>query len=202
MEQPITIPCGDIQLVGRFERSGKENGVVITHPHPLYGGNMDNSVVETIARSYARRGYSTLRFNFRGVGASGGTFDDGRGEQSDILACIDYLEAEGIRVTDLAGYSFGVWVLARLSPLPDRIKRMLLVAPPVAFMDFSNIKPLRPDIRAITGSLDDFAPPGRVEKWLVACTAGKDMAVIPDADHFYTGRLHQLESAVLQAIGP
>lgn len=202
MEHKVTIPCKDIELEGRFQPASGKKGVVVTHPHPLYGGSMDNPVVETITRAYAHRGYSTLRFNFRGVGASGGTFNDGRGEQLDILACIDYLDTEGIRVMDLAGYSFGAWVLAKLSPLPEKIKRMLMVSPPVAFMDFSNVRPCRPDIRTITGSLDDFAPPSDVESWLAACGIAGDTAIIEDADHFYSGRLHHLEKAVSQAISP
>ena len=200
MEHTVTIPSGDIQLEGRLERSAAEKGVVVMHPHPLYGGNMDNVVVETITRTYARRGYSTLRFNFRGAGASSGAFDEGRGEQSDILACIDYLEAEDIRVTDLAGYSFGAWVLASLSPLPQGVKRMLMVAPPVAFMDFSDVKPLHSEVRIITGSLDDFAPPGGVEKWTAACGLANEMTIVQGADHFFSGRLHQLENALSETI--
>lgn len=200
MEQKVTIPCGDIQLEGRFQPASEEKGVVITHPHPLYGGDMHNSVVESVTQAYARRGYSTLRLNFRGVGASGGVFDDGQGEQLDILAGIDFLQLAGIRVTDLAGYSFGAWVLAKLSPLPDGIDRMLMVSPPVAFMDFSDINPLLPEVQAITGSLDDFAPPTGVEKWLAACTPAGDMTIIQEADHFFSGRLDRLEKALLQAI--
>ena len=202
MEQPVTIPSGGIELEGRFGPASGGDGVVVMHPHPLYGGDMQNPVVETITRAYAKNGYNTLRFNFRGVGSSGGAFDDGNGEQSDILACTDYLETKGIRVTDLAGYSFGAWVLAKLSALPDGIRRMLMVAPPVAFMDFSGIKPSPPNIRIITGSLDDFAPPGGVKRWLATCGTTEHMVIIEDADHFYSGRLHRLEDAVSQAISP
>lgn len=198
----MAIPCGDILLEGRLGRSSKEKGVVVVHPHPLYGGTMDNSVVETITRAYARRGYSTLRFNFRGVGASGGSHDGGRGEQSDIRAAVDFLRAAGIRATELAGYSFGTWVLAKLSPLPKGVKRMLMVSPPVAFMDFSGIKPLMRDIRTITGSLDEFAPPRGVEKWLAACGAAGGMAVVQGADHFFSDCRRRLEDAVFQAIDP
>lgn len=201
MEQIVTIPCGDIQLEGRLERSNAESGVIITHPHPLYGGDMQNPVVEAITRAYSNNGYSTLRFNFRGAGASGGDFDDGRGEQLDILACIDYLKSEGIEVKDLAGYSFGAWVLAKLSPLPDGVKRMLMVAPPVAFMDFSGMKPLPPGTRIITGSVDDFAPPPEVGKWLAGQGASLGMAIIEGADHFFSGRLSELETAVFEETG-
>jgi alpha/beta superfamily hydrolase len=202
MEYKVTIPCGDIQLEGQFERSSEASGVVIMHPHPLYGGDMDTPVVEAITRTYARQGYSTLRFNFRGVGASGGAFDDGRGETSDILACIDFLRSAGIRVTDLAGYSFGAWVLSKLSPLPEGIERTILVAPPVAFMDFSDIKPPLADIRAITGSHDDFAPPDGVEDWLASSDKAGDVTIIQDTDHFYTGRLHQLENTISRILSP
>jgi alpha/beta superfamily hydrolase len=202
MEQKVVIPCNDIQLEGRFEHSSGKNGVVVMHPHPLYGGSMDNPVVETITRTYARLGHSTLRFNFRGTDGSGGTFDDGQGEQFDILACIDFLGAAGVRVTDLAGYSFGAWVLSKLSPLPEGIRRTLLVAPPVAFMDFSDMTPPLADIRTITGSRDDFAPPNDVEDWLASNGSTGGMTIIQDADHFFTGRLHQLEDAISRAVSP
>ena len=197
MERKIAIPCDGIHLEGRFERMDGENAVIVLHPHPLYGGDMDNPAVKTIAGAYASRQYSTLRFNFRGVGGSGGTFDNGRGEQLDIIACVDFLKGEGFGAINLAGYSFGAWVLAKLSPLPDGVKRMLLAAPPVAFMDFSDITLLPSDIRTITGSLDEFAPPGDVEKWLTACGAMGDMTVVQGADHFFTGCLPQFEDAVL-----
>ena len=202
MEQKVTIPCNDIRLEGRLERIDGQNAAVVLHPHPLYGGDMDNPVVKTITGAYARCRYSTLRFNFRGVGASGGAFDNGRGEQLDILACCDFLKAEGFAAIDLAGYSFGAWVLAKLSPLPDGLGRMLMVAPPVAFMDFSDISSLLPDTRVITGALDAFAPPKKVEKWLTSCGASGGMAVVQGADHFFSGRLKQLEEALLAALGP
>jgi alpha/beta superfamily hydrolase len=200
MERIVTIPCGDIRLEGRFERMDGKSAAVVLHPHPLYGGDMDNPVVTTIAGAYKHRGFSTLRLNFRGVGGSGGAFDNGRGEELDILACFDFLKAQGIDAIDLAGYSFGAWVMAKLSPLPDGLSRMLMAAPPVAFMDFSDITSLPPDIRTITGSLDEFAPTTKVEKWLMSCGVAGNMDVVRDADHFFTGCLQQLEDAVLAVI--
>ena len=87
-------------------------GAVISHPHPLMGGDMRNPVVEILAESLFAGGLSTLRFNFRGVGMSEGVFDEGRGEQEDVLAAVTYLERQGIREIVLAGYSFGAWVNA------------------------------------------------------------------------------------------
>jgi alpha/beta superfamily hydrolase len=91
-------------------------------------------------------------------------------------------------------------VLSKLSPFPEEISRTVMVAPPVAFMDFSGIKPPPTDIRAIIGSHDDFAPPGDVKNWLASRGRPVDMTIVQDADHFFTGYLTHLEDAVFQAI--
>ena len=110
MEEKITFESGGCRLEGYWQAGVKGKGVVITHPHPLYGGTMDNPIVETVQRAYRRDGYATLRFNFRGVGGSRGTYDDGIGEQTDVRAAIAYVESMNVGAVDLAGYSFGAWV--------------------------------------------------------------------------------------------
>lgn len=200
MEKQVSIPCGGITLEGRFDPMEGEKGVLIAHPHPLYGGDMENPVVQAIKNAYIRRGYSTLRFNFRGVGESQGTHDKGIGEQTDVHAGIDFLKAAGIRHIDLAGYSFGAWVIAGLSPLPDGINRMLLVSPPAAMLDFSDISHSHLPIRMITGSRDDIAPSNAIEALLdiIGTTAG--LATIRGADHFFSGHMQELDSAISEAI--
>ena len=196
MEERVSVPCGEIELDARFDPIERGKGVVIAHPHPLYGGDMNNPVIMAIKNAYTNSGYSTLRFNFRGVGASQGAYDNGIGEQSDVHAVIDFLKAAGIRHIDLAGYSFGAWVIAGLSPSPDGINRMLLVSPPVAMMDFSGMNHPRLPIRMITGSQDDIAPPDTVETLLDGLDARAELVTIDGADHFYSGHMQQLEAAI------
>jgi alpha/beta superfamily hydrolase len=196
METRVIIPCGDIELEGMFGRREGKSGVIVTHPHPLYGGDMDNPVVTTIADAYARAGYSTLRFNFRGVGRSGGTFDNGGGERLDLLAAIDFLTAEGITTQALSGYSFGAWVLSGLSPAPAGLLGVVMVSPPVSMMDFDGANHKLPGIHAITGSHDDIAPPEAVETLLERFSEMTDLTIIDGADHFYSGHLPRLSEVL------
>lgn len=97
MEEKISFLSGDYELEGLFAKVSGDKGVVITHPHPLYGGDMYNPVVNTIASAYQKNGFATLRFNFRGVGKSQGNYDDGIGEQKDVNSAILYLSEMGIK---------------------------------------------------------------------------------------------------------
>ncbi|MGE5310313.1 MAG: alpha/beta hydrolase, partial [Nitrospirota bacterium] len=111
-ERQIFISSGNLKLEALLELVDGTAGVVVTHPHPLYGGDMENGVVESIVRVYRSKGYSTVRFNFRGAGMSQGRYEDGRGEQEDVRSAIQFLASHGKTRIDLAGYSFGAWVNA------------------------------------------------------------------------------------------
>ncbi|MGD9064370.1 MAG: alpha/beta hydrolase, partial [Desulfobacterales bacterium] len=164
MEAKINFLSDGHELEGRLEKSALQKGVVITHPHPLYGGNMDNNVVDAIGRVYRQNGYTSLRFNFRGVGNSQGSHDNGIGEQADVLAAVSYLADLGIEQIDLAGYSFGAWINALSSINEPRSANMIMISPPVAFIDFGTISDLGSLRLIVTGSLDDIAPPDLIEK--------------------------------------
>ena len=101
---------GSLKIEGLLRKQPGENGVVICHPHPLMGGSMHNNVVEAIKDAFALQNYTTLRFNFRGAGNSTGNYDEGRGEQTDILSAHEFLKKSGIEKIFFAGYSFGAWV--------------------------------------------------------------------------------------------
>ena len=105
-EKPVSLISNAFKLEGLFRSVPGEKATVITHPHPLYGGSMHNNVVESLMRAYLGAGYSTLRFNFRGVGGSQGEYDHGRGEQQDAKSAIRHLSEMGKKVIALAGYSF------------------------------------------------------------------------------------------------
>src|SRR5215212_4955585 len=107
----LTGPAGRIQLLRNAPESGSRGVAVIAHPHPLFGGTMDNKVVQTLARAFVQCGWTALRFNFRGVGASQGTYDEGRGEAEDFLTVVRELAGEG--PIALAGFSFGAYVAAQ-----------------------------------------------------------------------------------------
>jgi alpha/beta superfamily hydrolase len=182
------------EIEGRLEKSSLQRGVVITHPHPLYGGDMHNNVVAAIARVYRQKGYTALRFNFRGVGNSQGSYGDGVGEQEDVRAAVSYLADLGIGQIDLAGYSFGAWVNALAVRDESPLANMIMVSPPVAFIDFGSISGLGSLRLIVTGSRDDIAPPDRIKKSYAAWNAAARFEVISGADHFYAGYLDKLEA--------
>ncbi len=114
MEEHIFFYSGGLKLEGLLDAHAGQKAVVVTHPHPLYGGSMHSNVVEAVLRAYAGKGYTTLRFNFRGAGASEGVHEKGIGEQEDVGAALAFLREKGKSAIDLAGYSFGAWVNAQV----------------------------------------------------------------------------------------
>jgi len=194
MEEKIRFLSDGHEIEGRLEKSSLQKGVVITHPHPLYGGDMHNNVVAAIARVYRQKGYTTLRFNFRGVGNSQGSHGDGVGEQKDVRAAVSYLADLSIEQIDLAGYSFGAWVNALTIINEPQLENMVMVSPPVAFIDFGPVSDLGSLRLIVTGSRDDMAPPDLIKKFYPAWNAEAQLEVINGADHFYMGYLDKLEA--------
>ncbi|MBW2320590.1 MAG: alpha/beta hydrolase, partial [Deltaproteobacteria bacterium] len=151
-------------------------------------------MVETIVHVYNIKGYSTLKFNFRGVGESRGQYDNGVGEQKDVLAALSFLADMGIEKIDLAGYSFGAWVNAHAVTQGDSVvENMAMVSPPVGFMDFNAISAMNVLRFVITGSRDDIAPADAVKKMLPTWNPDARFEIVDGADHFYGGYLGQLE---------
>ncbi len=173
-----------------------EQGVVISHPHPLYGGDMNNFIVDLIARTYQKKGFTTLRFNFRGTGKSQGSFDNGTGEQEDVNAAIATLVKIDIKKIDLAGYSFGAWVNALATSKSNFIGNMVMVSPPVGFVDFSPVNSISSLKLVVTGSNDDIAPADRIKTMYPAWNPKAQLEIISGADHFYSGCLAELESVL------
>ncbi len=191
-EQRTTISCGAIELEALAGLTPSAKGAVVTHPHPLYGGNMHNNVVEALVAAYRQQGFRTLRFNFRGVGRSGGEHGDGDDEQQDVTAALSFMKRDGAAQLDLAGYSFGAWVNARGLAAFTPVDRAVMVAPPVRLLDFS---PLKEDPRlglVIVGSHDDFAPVRDVERVLPTWNPNAELEVIAGADHFFWDHTDEL----------
>jgi len=199
MEERVSFHSEGLLLEGIFEANAGDRGVVITHPHPLYGGDMDNYVLEAIARAYHRCGYATLRFNFRGVGRSQGEHDNGIGEQEDVKAAISHLNAVGKKITDLTGYSFGAGVNTRAVARPSiaaKVRELVLVSPPVGMFHGEPASSLNCLQLIITGSNDDIAPADAIRDLCVIWNPSARLEVISGADHFYSGHTDTLESVL------
>jgi alpha/beta superfamily hydrolase len=182
------------ELEGLLNQRDEKKGVVVTHPHPIYGGDMHNLVVESIVHVFQMEGYSTLKFNFRGVGRSQGTYDNGIGEQKDVLSALSFLADMGMEKIDLVGYSFGAWVNAHAVTEDTPVEQMIMVSPPVRFMDFKSTVELSSLKFVVTGNRDDIAPAGMIEKIISLWNPDALLEVIDGADHFYGGYLGQLET--------
>ncbi len=188
---------GDLELEGVLEVNSAERGVVISHPHPLYGGEMDNPVVEEIRDVYREEGYTTLRFNFRGVGRSGGRFGGGIAERDDVRAAVAFLQKRGISRIELAGYSFGAYVNAGVAETGVEAAGMIMVSPPVTDPKFGKMR--LPALKlVVTGSHDEIAPPALVAELLPHWNPEARLEIIEGADHFYSRSLKKL-GAVLRS---
>jgi len=200
MAERITFLSEEYEIEGLLNQRDEKKGVVVTHPHPLYGGDMYNLVVESIVHVYHMKGYSTLKFNFRGVGRSQGTYDDGLGEQKDVLSALSFLADMGMERIDLAGYSFGAWVNAHAIQADTLTNQMIMVSPPVGFMDFNSIVTMDALKFVVTGNRDDIAPANVIEKMISTWNPNARFEVIDGADHFYGGYLNQLESVLSSTV--
>lgn len=172
---------------------------VVCHPHPLHGGTMQNKVVQTLARAFVSLGYRCLRFNFRGIGASEGRWDEGRGEVDDALAVVQAELAAGQPLV-LAGFSFGAYVASQAAArLPEGTKaeRLVLVGP--AALNFA-LAAVPEDTLVIHGEMDDVVPLAAVFDW--ARPASLPVTVLPGAGHFFHGQLPVLKRIVTSAWFP
>ncbi|WP_457553626.1 alpha/beta hydrolase [Desulfobacula sp.] len=194
MESNIAIKCGNIKLEGILQKNTSANAVIICHPHPLYGGNMDNPVVMTIAASFFEKGFATLRFNFRGTCNSTGMFDHGKGEQEDIRAAMSFLVEKGYQKICLAGYSFGARINASVVSKGCDIKDHIMVSPPVGFMSFDDIEKMPCTGLIVTGANDEIAPKDMVQAHINRWKINPQYEIIKDCDHFYSGCLERLNA--------
>jgi alpha/beta superfamily hydrolase len=195
MEEIISVKSGRYRLEAYWQPGTANKGVVITHPHPQYGGTMRNPVVETVQSAYAQHGYATLRFNFRGVGSSQGDYDNGVGEQDDVRTAIAYINQRDVTAVDLAGYSFGAWVNAGVAAdKHTTIASMVMVSPPVGFIEFENVNALSCLDLIVTGSRDEIAPANRIRELLPTWNPDAQFDIIDACDHFYIGYLEKLQS--------
>jgi len=203
-ELSVPGPAGAIEVaVGIPEAAEARAGVaIICHPHPLLGGGgtMRNKVVTMLERSLRELGLSTLRFNFRGVGASQGSYNEGIGETDDLLALAAWVQRS--RPQDalwLAGFSFGSYVAARAAPHVP-VRQMISIAPPVERYDFASLpSPLCPWL-VIQGEADEVVDPPGVYAWVAAQPEPPTLVRLPDTGHFFHRRLMDLRGAVKNGV--
>jgi alpha/beta superfamily hydrolase len=198
-EEKIYIKNGPLIIEGVLGKSSGEKGVVICHPHSLMGGSMYNNVVETLQKAFAAENFFTLRFNFRGVGGSTGTYEEGRGEKKDILAVCEYLINLGLTELFFAGYSFGAWVGSKiLEESKNPFAGSICISPPINYFNF-NWDNLNNKINLfICGDCDQFC------SWDVliqkAQKINSPVEIIRGADHFYMGKEKELMHILRQNI--
>jgi len=200
----VTFACGDIQLEGAWhlpETPHPTPAVVVCHPHPLYGGSMSNNVVEAICEALAQRSIAALRFNFRGVGRSEGTFGDGIAEQEDIKCALSLAAStSGIdpEKIGLAGYSFGAGVAAPAAAEDSRVKLLALVSPALSDPDWEKLKNYKIPRFLISGEHDFVIPVAQFRQHLDEMTEPRQGEVISGADHFWQGHEDELSRKVAQ----
>jgi alpha/beta superfamily hydrolase len=197
-EQPASLAVGgNVILEARLAvPASAPAGVVICHPHPLYGGDMDNPVVVRAQEVCGALGLATLRFNFRGVGASGGVHGGGVAEQDDAAAALDTLaKAVGGGGLAIAGYSFGARIAALVAGRDGRIGGLALIAPPLAMFDFGFLHDRHVPTLVVAGTRDQYCPPEDFARFISA-RPWATAATIDGADHFFFGKLFPLGEAV------
>lgn len=185
-------PAGPLEALVNAPAASPRGIALVCHPHPLQGGTLDNKVVQTLAKAFLALRYVAVRFNFRGVGRSAGTFDEGIGETEDALAVLDYARrryGEALPVA-LAGFSFGSYVQTRVAQRV-RAERLVLVGPAVRRFPVQEVPA---DTLVVHGEEDDVVPLADVFAW--ARPQQLPIVVFPGCGHFFHGRLSQLARVV------
>ncbi len=192
-------PAGDLEAQLDFPAAGEGAApaafAVVCHPHPLFGGTLTNKVVHTLAKTFNDAGIPALRFNFRGVGASSGVHDEGRGEVDDALAAVQHCRERWPQAQPwLAGFSFGAAIAIRAS-VTVRPAGLVAVAPAVDRIDIGTVVPQSPWL-VLLGDADDVVSPQRMLDWASGLRPQPYVQVLPGAGHFFHGRLPELRERV------
>jgi alpha/beta superfamily hydrolase len=174
--------------------------VVVCHPHPQYGGTMQNKVAHTLARAFVYAGFTTLRFNFRGTGQSDGEYDHGDGELDDAVAAMNWLRHRESQLPFwLAGFSFGAAIAIRAA-VATPVDGLVSVAP--AISSFASDLEAQPDCPwlIVQGDKDELVDVDETVEWIDSLSPGPELLIIPGAEHFFHGRLIELRGVVVEFI--
>ena len=191
LEARLDLPAGAPRAVAVF-----------AHPHPQYGGTMHTKALYQAAKAATRIGVAALRFNFRGVGLSAGTFDEGEGEAGDFEAAVRYADARfpGLPIW-AAGMSFGSWVALRVGAAHPRVSLLLAIAPPVGTYSYDDVKASHKPTFLIHGEEDEVAPVQLVRRLYGELSEPKELVVIEGADHVFDGMTSLVADAVEDLLG-
>jgi len=195
----INGPAGRIE--GRYQHAADTTAPIalVLHPHPQHGGTMNNKIVYTLFHTFARQGFSVLRFNFRGVGRSQGSYDRGEGELADAASALDWLQTYNPNASScwIGGFSFGAWIGMQLLMRRPEIAAFISVAPPANLYDFSFLAPCPSSGLVIQGAADEIVPEAASKKLVDKLAHQRDIVIdyrtIAGANHFFQGHLEELE---------
>lgn len=199
--QLIAGPAGQLELVvSEPTHTPRSAWGIVCHPHPLFGGTMNNKVVTTLVKTFQGMGVATVRFNFRVVGQSEGRFDQGQGELEDLLAVIDWVQQQQIRNEIwLGGFSFGSYVAAKAATrIP--VNKLVTIAPPVQHFPMQELPPITCPWILVQGELDDVVPPQEVFTWAEERNPKPIIIRFPEAGHFFHGQLAELRARIQEAL--
>ncbi len=202
-EQRVVFPSQKLKLEGLYSPAdGAAKGAVMCHPHPQYGGSMHNNVVDAALEAFWQRGFATLRFNFRGVGESEGSYGGGQGEAQDAIAALSYLRGQpGMQSAPLilAGYSFGAAAAWRAAPEAGDLEALVLIAAPLQMMNSTAIANARRVI-LIGGSEDSFCPAAGLKDLCARLGSQASFRMIDGADHFFGGFEEEVAQALMEML--
>lgn len=200
MEESVTFAVDSLLLEGLFwtPTHTPRLGVVLCHPHPLYGGEMRNNVVSAMARALQQAGVATLRFNFRGVGRSSGTHDQGNGEVEDVKAALAYLlSRQAVPTVAVAGYSFGSMVGLRAGSSDPRVHKLVGVALPIGVREAPFLLTSSKPKLLISGDHDHVAPLATLQDFVARLPEPKALVTIHGSDHFFWGQEAEVARATV-----
>jgi alpha/beta superfamily hydrolase len=200
----VIVPGPEGRLEGRYQPGSRPRApvAIVLHPHPQGGGTMNNAIVQAMYQSFVRRGFATLRFNFRGVGRSQGTFDQGVGELSDAASALDWLQQYNPEapVAWVAGFSFGAWIGMQLLMRRPEIRGFVSVAPPANMYDFGFLAPCPSSGLIVQGLADDVVAHSAVQKLVDKLKTQKHITItyetIAGANHFFEHEMDDLMKVV------
>ncbi len=201
VEEQVTFSAGEIELEGLFATPTQPPiiGAVVCHPHPLYGGEMHNNVVSALVAAFQQQGIATLRFNFRGVGRSGGSHGEGVAELEDVKAAVTYLlSRQAVQTVVVAGYSFGSMVGLQAGATDPRVHKIIGVAFPVGLRDPSFLLPVTKPKLLISGDHDNYSPIPDLQSLIAKLPDPKQLVVVKGADHFFWGQEGEVAKAAVE----
>jgi uncharacterized protein len=203
LEEPPDFGGANLEgLVERGRAGGLRAAVVLAHPHPQYGGSMHTKVVYHAAKAFVRVGCAVLRFNFRGVGTSEGTWDDGRGEMDDCRAAVAFMRGQYPNVPLWsAGMSFGAWIALTVGAENDSISSLIGIAPPISRYDFEAVRTSNKPKFFIQGERDELCPLKELQEFYARAHDPKELVVIDTADHLFDGKALEVGDAIEDLLG-